>query len=184
MAASTTPHPWVQVASGRAFPVLEPRAELIDIRDIASSLSKVCRFNGHCRTFYSVAQHSVHVSQLCPSEYALWGLLHDAAEAYIGDIVRPVKVALEAIAPGVVRSVESNIARVIGERYGLSWPMPRAVHHADAVALATERRDLMSACSDPWMPLPDPDEAELCPLPAAAAEGLFLAHFHMLTRGQ
>ena len=77
--------------TGRQFFPLTPRQEDIDIEDIAHSLSRLCRFNGHCKSFYSVAEHSYRISYIVPPEFALWGLLHDAGEAYLSDLPRPIK---------------------------------------------------------------------------------------------
>ncbi len=77
---------WIQVRSGRKFHPLDPRPEDVDINDIAHALSNLCRFTGHCTDFYSVAQHSVIASQIVPPASALAALLHDASEAYMGDI--------------------------------------------------------------------------------------------------
>ena len=77
---------WLQTYTGIQFWPLDPRPEEIDIQDIAHALSLLCRFNGHCQRFYSVAEHSVHVSTILAPEFGLWGLLHDAAEAYLSDI--------------------------------------------------------------------------------------------------
>src|SRR5579885_2784587 len=82
---------WIQTYCGVAFYPLDPRPEEILIEDIAHALSMLCRFTGHVKRFYSVAQHCVYVSHRCDPKDALWGLLHDAAEAYLNDISRPVK---------------------------------------------------------------------------------------------
>src|SRR6266496_3875421 len=79
------------LASGKWFNVFNPKPEDVDIRDIAHALSNQCRFTGHTKEFYSVAQHSVLVSTFCAPEDAAWGLLHDASEAYLSDIASPVK---------------------------------------------------------------------------------------------
>jgi uncharacterized protein len=88
---STRTGDWIQTYTGKQFWPLSPLPEDIVIEDIAHALSMQCRFGGHVRTFYSVAQHSVHVSLLVEPQYALWGLLHDAAEAYLVDLPRPIK---------------------------------------------------------------------------------------------
>jgi hypothetical protein len=167
---------WIQTYTGRQFFPLEPRAADIDVRDIAHSLSLQCRFNGHCRGFYSVAEHSVRVSHVLDGELRLWGLLHDAAEAYISDLPRPLK----GTAPGF-RAAEDRLLAVIVGSYGLPWPMPAAVAHADEVLLATELRDLMAPPPEPW-PLAAPPLAEtIVPVGPEEAERRFLARFAELT---
>jgi len=110
-------------------------ANLINIPDIAHSLSLQCRFGGHCKEFYSVAQHSVEVSRQVPAEFALWGLLHDASEAYLCDLPRPVK----ALFPEY-KKLELEIQEIIAAYFGLPWPMPKEIHIADAVELLTEAK--------------------------------------------
>src|SRR4051812_30250690 len=80
---------WMQTFTGRQFWPVDPRADEIAIEDIARALAMTCRFGGHVRFHYSVAQHSFLVSLVCSPEHALWGLLHDASEAYLGDVVWP-----------------------------------------------------------------------------------------------
>jgi hypothetical protein len=136
----------MQVGDGRRFYPFDPRPEEIHIEDIAGALSRICRFGGHTRDFYSVAQHSVMVSQVCAPEDALWGLLHDAAEAYIGDLPRPIKRHSSMMN---YRLSEGYVMLAVTERFGLEPPdrwvhgMPESVHRADEILLATEARDLM-----------------------------------------
>lgn len=167
---------WIQTYSGRQFFPLEPRPADVDVVDVAHSLALQCRFNGHCRPFYSVAEHSVRVSRVLEGPLRLWGLLHDAAEAYISDLPRPLK----ATAPGF-RAAEDRLLEVIVTRFGLEWPMPAAVADADDVLLATEMRDLMAPAPVAWPlraePLPDP----IIPVGHVEAERLFLARFAELT---
>jgi uncharacterized protein len=115
------------------------KPEHVCIEDIAHALSMQCRFIGHVRQFYSVAEHSVRVSWNVPHEHALWGLLHDASEAYATDLIRPIKRA-----PGFEAYIEmeNRIERVIAGVFGLPWPRPSFVTDADNRLLATERRDL------------------------------------------
>lgn len=166
---------WIQTHGGRQFWPLAPRADDIAIADIAHSLSLLCRFNGHCREFYSVAEHSLRVSRICAPEHALWGLLHDAAEAYFGDIPRPVKAQFPAVA-----DMEERLLRAVAEHFALPWPPPAAVRAADEALLATEARDLMGTPPADWrlaaVPLPE----RIAPLAPAAAELAFLARFHEL----
>ncbi len=167
---------WIQTYRGEPFEPLEPRAEDLDIRDIAHSLSLLCRFNGHCREFYSVAEHSVRVSDILTREHALWGLLHDGAEAYLGDLVRPLKQD----APWFEKA-EDRLLKVIAEKYTLSWPMPEAVRAADDVLLVTEARDLMAPPPKPWNLDKKPMKEQITPLSPAKAEALFLKRFAQLT---
>ena len=85
---------WIQTFTGKQFWPLNPKTEDICIEDIAHALSMICRFNGHCSQFYSVAEHSVLVSRFCPDKFKLYGLLHDASEAYISDVGKPIKPKL------------------------------------------------------------------------------------------
>lgn len=136
---------WIQLISGEPFWPLDARPEDIHISDIAWSLGMQCRFGGHCLRRYSVAEHSVLVSRLVPPKYALWGLLHDATEAYLVDLPRPIKRCL----PEYSRH-EDDLARVIAERFGLPWPMPEDVKIADTGALLIERAQLMAGSRIPW----------------------------------
>lgn len=169
---------WIQTYTHRKFHPLAPDPRELDIEDIAQSLSLQCRFNGHCRTFYSVADHSVRVSAVVPPEHALWGLLHDAAEAYLSDLPRPIKVQIPTY-----REYEDRLMRVIADHFGLGWPMPEAVHVADNRLLATEQRDLMGPPPDSWGLTVAPYDARIEPLSPAAARAAFLARYAELTRG-
>jgi hypothetical protein len=170
---------WIQTFTGRQFFPAAPRAMDIDIRDIAHSLAMQCRFNGHCARFYSVAEHSVRVSRAVGLAWAMWGLLHDAAEAYVGDLPRPVKQQLPAFS-----TMEDRILREIVSRFGLSWPMPDAVREADDMLLVTECRDLMLPPPAPWGIVADPLAERIEPVPGPPeAERLFLDRFHALSDG-
>jgi hypothetical protein len=143
----------MQTRSGRKFYPLDPRPEDIVIGDVAHALAFVCRFGGHVPRFYSVAEHSVRVALAIEDARggdklaAFYGLLHDASEAYLGDVVWPLKRA-----PGMrgYRLIEKNVERVIAERFappkgmGLDPAIAATIKHFDLVLLATEKRDLMS----------------------------------------
>ena len=131
---------WIQTFSGGKFYPTDPRSEHVDIRDIAHALSNQCRFAGHTKEFYSVAQHCVLVSRNVPPEDALWGLLHDAPEAYMCDMPRPIKYApgLEAF-----KALEKRIEDVIVKAFDLPPGEPESVKAADKRLLYTERRDLL-----------------------------------------
>lgn len=169
---------WIQTFTGRQFWPLDPSADDIDIVDIAHSLSMKCRFNGHSKVFYSVAQHSRIVSFLCPTRDALWGLLHDAAEAYLPDVARPIKGSLVGF-----REIEDNILWCVAKRFGLSWPMPESIHAADLRALATEQRDVMGDPPWPWKSTADviPHRYEIWPQAPHVASQDFLHRFAFLT---
>lgn len=154
---------WIQTYTGRAFSLLNPRAEDVAIDDIAHHLSKLCRFTGATSQFYSVAQHSIHVAELVPTEHKLAGLLHDAHEAYLGDWSAPLKVTLRLMGIDIDPLVE-RVNRAIGERFGVDLvSLPDEVKHADLVMLATEKRDIMADEPKPWILLPDPRDEELQP---------------------
>jgi len=112
-----------------------------DVRlpDIAHALSLINRYTGHTLLPYSVAQHSVVVSQICLPENALWGLLHDASEAYLGDVASPLKHMLPQY-----KTLEQHVQRQIAKRFELAWPMPDDVHKADLRALMAEKDWLMA----------------------------------------
>lgn len=134
---------WQQTYTGRKFWPLDPRAEDIHIEDIAAHLSKVCRYGGACKRYMSVAEHCVAVSNLVPIEYMLEGLLHDSAEAYVGDMVRPLKHSPEMME---FRSVEYGIERRVRKRFNLqeSADCWQAVKEADDRILVDEINALMT----------------------------------------
>lgn len=169
---------WIQTYTGRQFWPLSPHAEHVDIRDIAHSLALQCRFNGHCRGFYSVAQHSVLVSHAVPPEDALWGLLHDAAEAYISDLPRPLKKTAPEF-----RAAEHRLLTVILATFGLPEVMPESVVWADDALLATELRDLMQPPAESWGLQVEALELRVEPMGPVEAEALFLQRFAELYRG-
>lgn len=110
----------IRTASGQYVALLLPDPATINLADIAQALSHVCRFAGHLPGFYSVAEHSLHVSAQLRRTYgdptiAIAGLLHDATEAYLGDMVRPLKQAMPAY-----QEVEARMARAIEARFALA----------------------------------------------------------------
>jgi hypothetical protein len=164
--------------SGVRFWPLLPNPDDILIEDIAHSLANQCRFAGHARVFYSVAEHSVRVSRLCRPEDAFWGLLHDAAEAFICDVPAPLKKLPEFEA---YRAAECHLQQLIAVRFGLAPEQPASVSEADQAMLRIEMRDLLTAgftgrkkaeqphsITKPWFP--------------RIAEARFLSRFHRLYR--
>ena len=167
---------WMQTFSGRQFWPIDPRPEEVFIEDIAHALSMMCRYNGHCNRFYSVAEHSVLVSRNVPDDDALWALLHDASEAYIADIVRPAKRFIEGY-----RRVEDRIMDAVCQAFELAIIMPASVARADSAILADEMAQLMRPAPSSWyLPFP-PIGVEIQGLEPAAAEALFLYRFHEIT---
>lgn len=138
---------WMQTARGARFYPLDPRPEEVFLADIGAALARICRFGGHLRPeigTYTVAQHSVIVASLVPLELKAAALLHDAAEAYVGDMIRPLKTTA-AFGPAF-KAIERGVEEAIAARFGLSpEDFHRAeVKRADAIVLATERRDVMA----------------------------------------
>lgn len=136
---------WIQVRSGERFYPLQPSPDDVSIGDIAHSLSMQCRYNGHCIRFYSVAEHSVLLSHTVDPEHARWALMHDAAEAYVGDMVRPLKYEMATF-----MMAEENLETVIAAKFGLSWPMPAQVKEHDTRIVVDEREQNMAFSRQPW----------------------------------
>ncbi len=124
---------WIETYTGRKVYPLNLRVEDIDIRDIAHALSLMCRFNGHCPSFYSVAQHSVLVAQLLRPELKLAGLLHDASEAYLCDLPTPVKAQMPTYQDAEIQAI-----KVIGKKFGIEGMGDCRVHIADKTMTITE----------------------------------------------
>lgn len=124
-------------AGGRQFWPLDPRADEVEIDDIATALSHQGRYNGHTRHFFSVAQHSAEMAQWFMGKrdlpLAREALLHDAAEAYVGDVIRPLKKYLTGFA-----DIEHGVETVVRQRFGLADALPAAVKQADTRILVDE----------------------------------------------
>lgn len=136
---------WMQVASGRPFWPFDPRADEVDIDDIAHGLSMLCRFGGHTQRFYSVAEHSVWCSLIVPPKHAFQALMHDATEAYCVDIPRPLKRGLSNYA-----EIEAGIWDAVCERYGLAAELDATVKVADNAMCLAEARQIMSRPEIDW----------------------------------
>lgn len=129
---------WMQTHTNRAWHFEDPRAEDVDILDIAHALGNLCRYGGHCRSFYSVAEHSYWVSHIVPPEDALAGLLHDATEAYVCDVPRPLKHLLTNY-----KATENRQWEAIAAAFGLPTELPESVKEADNAMLFVEKDQLL-----------------------------------------
>jgi hypothetical protein len=173
---------WMQTVSGRAYWPLDPRPEEVSITDIAHSLGNMCRYAGHCEEFYSVAEHSILVSKILPPHLALQGLLHDATEAYLVDVPRPVK---HTPAFDEYRRIEDMNWRVaIAPAFNLPLELDPLVHEADNAVLLAEKDAIMTEAPFPWdVPGTAADVIIHCHAPHVARE-LFIERFIELTMPQ
>jgi 5'-deoxynucleotidase YfbR-like HD superfamily hydrolase len=178
---------WIQTFTGRKFYPLAARPEDVDLRDIAHALALKCRFNGHCRTFYSVADHSLRVSRLLEKQsrqLALWGLMHDAAEAYLADISGPIKSAFHVHTGSRMEpfdEAEDRLLAVIADALKFPPIDYAAVRDADYTLLVTEGRDLLNATPEDWSMTQTPLFEKIVPLSWSEAERDFLARYGSLT---
>ena len=178
LAAAMVTTPYVSTFSGNRFYPLEPRIDHIVIEDIAQGLAYQCRFNGQTQEFYSVAQHSLVVSSLVPTDLRLAALLHDAAEAYLGDMVKPLKVLLPAFA-----AIEEQVSAMIAAAFSIDFSDYDPIKRADLIALATEKRDLMPHSTERWAYLDgiNPLAGKIIPMSPAQAKRAFLDEFARLS---
>lgn len=145
----------IETFTGRAVNVIDMQPSMVDIADIAQSLSLICRYNGHIPTFYSVAEHSVRVARWLQNDgndplVCLTGLLHDASEAYVGDMVRPLKRAA-----GIGKEhqkVEDQVSQAIYIRLGGIYPHPHEVHKADEAVYRWEVENIRNGNAKGWSP--------------------------------
>ncbi len=161
---------WIQTYTGKKFYPLDPRPEDVCIEDIAHALSLICRYNGHSRVFYSVAEHSYRMSLAEIRGNPKWFLMHDAAEAFLSDVPRPIKPMLPEFA-----QIEKSILKVIGEKFNLGEFDEAEILNADLIMLATEKRDVLVFNHINWnVKLPQPLEDIICPIHPRITESLFL----------
>ena len=165
---------WLGTISGRRIDLIEPDPNEITIEDIAHGLAYTNRFGGHTEIAYSVAQHSVLASDYCRS-HQIEALMHDAAEAYLGDCPRPLKQLLSDWP-----AIEQRIHSAICLKFGIPAAIPREVKAVDDRLLFTERRDLQPN-PPPWGWDVEPYLAPIQPWAPEAAKKLFLRRFHELT---
>lgn len=134
----------IQTFTGEMFDIFDPVGAKIHVKDISHALSMLCRYGGHSREFYSVAEHSVLMAQYFvdrkQQDLAKAALFHDATEAYMGDLVRPIKLQMP-----MYRDVEEKLRLVIFRGAGLPEEMPEEIKHADLRICNDEREMLMLA---------------------------------------
>lgn len=153
---------WIQTRTGKAVDFINPDPDTIDPYDIAYGLSMQCRFKGHVKEFYSVAQHCTLMSS-----WNLFGpkhlrLLHDAAEAYIGDLPKPLKEVMPEF-----KTYENRLMEAICKRFSIDYSAFEMykddIKYSDEIMLATEKRDLMEPEPKPWGLLPPPHKIHIYP---------------------
>ena len=164
--------------SGLDFDLINPKMDQILITDIAHHLGNVCRYNGACDPFYSVAQHSVIVSKMVPEEFAFDGLMHDAAEAYLGDIISPFKRLLKK--SEFFTAIKNRVERAVAIKFECSYPEPAIVKKADTMIRAIEARQLANIDPKKWG-LEEVAGSAINPLGCKESRELFLARFYELT---
>lgn len=179
---------WIQTYTGKRFDLMWPTADMVDVFDMARSLAFQCRFNGAVRHYYSVAQHCVLVSLLVPPELALAGLLHDGEEAYLGDIVRPMKLLINGRTNGMLKRHSEWVNAAIGERFDIDPSLFQhpAVMDADNRMLLHEKAVLLAPAPDVWTeqnaqdPSAVPADIAIVPMSPLVAEYAFLERFFQL----
>lgn len=174
---------FIETFTGKRFRPLAPNSADISIQDIAHALSNQCRFQGHVRDFYSVGEHSVRVSWLVEQwghdvTTQLWALLHDASEAYLQDVARPLKVQ-PLFKPYC--EAEEVLMRAIAYVFELPPKQPDAVKKADYILCSTEARDLMPFVPEHWADyvaaFPPQEDVRITPWVPREARRKFFSRF-------
>jgi hypothetical protein len=175
---SITAEHCIMLHSGRLFDLEHPEASEFTVDDIAHGLAHLCRYVGQCDGFYSVAEHSVLVSQVVPHA-KLAALFHDATEAFIGDVSGPLKRLLPDY-----RVIERKVVQAIFDRLGIEWPVPPEVKRADYSVMAAEQLALMPAGTNEWLHEMgvEPAAVEIRRLDPRKAKALFLERYAELLR--
>ena len=175
----------IESCGGKMLYPLSPRVSDVSIEEIAHALGNKCRYTGHCRDFYSVAQHSVLVSEFVDRKLALAGLLHDSSEYILPDVATPVKSRLKGF-----REIEEAVLDAVFKRFGilsvrLSEPAMAEIKVADLAVMAIEVRDLMPGNPEYWSNLPeaDPYRDVTNPWPPKEARQKFLDRYEQIMEG-
>lgn len=182
---------WIQTYTGRRFYPLSPDPKEVVIKDIARALAMQCRFNGHVQRFYSVAEHCVLASILAPEAFALEALLHDAPEAYVGDMVRPLKDLAMLFDEDADnghwewREVEDGIHQAIARAFNIPAVPAPVIKEIDLALLMAEREQLMGTPPQPWATERiKPAAVTLHCWNPERAERQFLGRFYELRKGK
>lgn len=168
---------WIPTFTGKRFWPLDPRAEEFDIVDIAHQLAMICRYGGAVKRFYSVAEHCVLLSYAVPYRFAYAALMHDMAEAYIWDFVRPIKKEFPAY-----KVIEAAIEEVGAGRFRVVYPWPDEVVAADRRIVTDERAQLMTDTTTPWADAGEPLGIVVNGWTPDMAKARFLQRFHELRK--
>lgn len=171
--------PRIMLASGAWFDFLDPEHSEFTIEDIAQGLGNICRYSGQCIRFYSVAEHCLHVSSVATSN-KLEALMHDAAEAFLGDVTRPLKQLLPQY-----KKIEKSVERAIFRRFDLDYSALASLKKVDLSVLAAEQVQIMPAGTDYWTSESGtmPAEIQIEFLAPDDAKAAFLRRFYELRRG-
>lgn len=169
--------PTIMLHSGAWFDFCAPHESAFTIEDIAHGLAQICRYSGQCRNFYSVAEHSLLVSETAAG-FEFEALMHDAAEAFLGDVTRPLKQMLPEF-----KRIEAEVEHAIFERFGIVHPLSPEVKKADLRVLAAEQRQIMPAGTDGWVrgQKVEPAPVTVRHLPPMEAKAAFMERFNALS---
>jgi hypothetical protein len=161
---------WIQTHTGRAFDLMYPTPEMVSLEDIAHALSHLCRYTGHSRRFYSVAEHSIECMHHAPAHIMREALMHDATEAYVGDMAAPLKALIPAY-----QAIEARVRHAIALRFDLAPVVPPTVRAIDLGLLQIERAQLLGEPPADWkIPPTDLAPRKLRLLNPSAAKREFL----------
>jgi len=174
---------FMMLSNGKVFYPFDPDPSVMDIEVIGPALAKLCRFSGQCEHFYSVAQHSVLCSKFVPEELALQALMHDATEAFLADIPKPLKLGLPQY-----EAVEQLVWESLAGRYGLPVELDALVKDVDIRACKTEGEDLnVGRGVYDWGTEYHPEiqrfPLTVYPVGPEVAEAMFMQRYEELTRG-
>lgn len=167
----------ISLISGGYFDFVDIDQSKFSIDDIANNLSKICRFTGSVKDFYSVAQHCVIVSHVVPPEHALEGLMHDASEAFMSDLNSPLKALMKTY-----KTLEKKVEKEIFSRHGLTFPMHPSIKLADMSVFLAENKQLRGIENCGWYEGIKPYPKKIVPWTPARAKREFMKRYEELTK--